>query len=159
MTRIGTSGHVHAVVLVLCGGLVAGTLDITYAWAFWALKAGVPAQRIFQSVAAGLLGRASYEGGAATAALGLSLHYFIATTMSVAYYVVARRWAALRERPVVYGAAYGLILYGVMNYIVVPLSAAGRGSQDPLWVTLSIVVHVLLIGVPIALFVRRAHLA
>jgi hypothetical protein len=34
----------------------------------------------------------------------------------------------------------------------VPLSAAGHGgAKDPLWVTLSIVVHMLLIGVPIAL--------
>ena len=142
---------------VLAGGLVAGTLDIIYACAFWALKAGVPVQRILQSVAAGLLGRASFEGGMKTAALGLFLHYFIAITMSTVYYFVAGRWAALRHRPLAYGAAYGLVLYAVMNYIVLPLSAAGRGSRDPLWIALSIAVHVLLIGIPIALFARRAH--
>jgi uncharacterized membrane protein YagU involved in acid resistance len=144
---------------VLAGGLVAGALDIAYACAFWAVKAGVPPRRIFQSVAAGLLGRASFEGGAATAALGLALHFLIATSMSAAYYLVARRWPLLWRRPVPCGAAYGLILYGVMNYIVVPLSAAGPGSKDPLWIALSIAVHVLLIGIPIALFARRAHRA
>jgi len=46
-----------------------------------------------------------------------------------------------------------------MNYVVVPLSAAGPGSKDPLWVTLSIAVRALLIGVPIALFARRAAAA
>ena len=143
--------------LVLAGGLVAGTLDITYASVFWGLKAGLPVRRIFQSVAAGLLGKASFEGGAATAALGLGLHYFIACSMAVAYYLVARRVPPLRERPVAYGAAYGLLLYGIMNYIVVPLSAAGGGgAKDPLWVGLSVVVHMFLIGVPIALFVRAA---
>jgi hypothetical protein len=77
--------------------------------------------------------------------------------MSVTYYVVARRWPALVERPLMFGAAYGLVLYGVMNYIVVPLSLArGGGSGGALWVALSIVVHMLLIGVPIALFARRA---
>jgi len=70
---------------------------------------------------------------------------------------VAARWALLRQRPVLCGAAYGLLLYGVMNYIVVPLSAAGPGSKDPLWITLSIAAHVLLIGIPIALLARRAH--
>jgi hypothetical protein len=116
------------------------------------LKAGVPAQRIFQSVAAGLLGKASFEGGAATAALGLALHFFIATTMSVVYYVGARRWPLLWRRPMLAGAGYGLMLYGVMNHIVVPLSAAGHGgAKDPLWVGLSIVAHMFLIGVPIAL--------
>ena len=137
---------------VLAGGVIAGTLDIVYACTFWAVKAGVPPQRIFQSVAAGLLGKASFEGGAATAALGLALHFFIATTMSVVYYLIARRWPLLWQRPVLVGAGYGLILYGVMNYIVVPLSAAAHGGpKDPLWVGLSIVVHMFLIGVPIAL--------
>jgi hypothetical protein len=145
------------VVAILAGGLVAGTLDIAYACVFWALKSGVPATRIFQSVAAGLLGPASFEGGGRTAVLGLVLHYFIALSMSTAYYLVAHRWPLLRRRPVLCGAAYGLLLYGIMNYIVVPLSAAGRGSKDPLWITLSIAVHMVLVGVPIALFTRRAH--
>ncbi|HEY7634619.1 MAG TPA: hypothetical protein VH763_03685 [Gemmatimonadales bacterium] len=147
----------RAAAYILAGGIIAGTLDIVYACVFWALKAAAPAQRIFQSVAAGLLGQASFEGGAATAALGLALHYFIATTMSVVYYLVARRWPLLWRRPVLCGAGYGLILYGVMNDIVVPLSAAGHGgAKDPLWVTLSIVVHMFLIGVPIALLTSLA---
>lgn len=148
----------HPLTSVLAGGLVAGTLDITYACVFWALKADVPAQRIFQSVAAGLLGKASFQGGQGTAALGLALHYFIAISMSVVYYLVAPRWTLLWRRPVLSGALYGLILYGVMNYIVVPLSAAGGGgAKDPLWVTLSIIVHMFLIGVPIAVFARWAR--
>jgi hypothetical protein len=144
---------------VLAGGLVAGLLDIVYAWAFWAIKAGVPAQRILQSVAAGLLGEATFEGGAGTAALGLALHLFIAVSMSVVYYLVSRRWALLREQAVLAGAGYGLLLYGIMNYIVVPLSAAGSGSKDPLWIALTVVVHVVLIGIPIALFARHAQQA
>jgi uncharacterized membrane protein YagU involved in acid resistance len=120
------------------------------------LKRDVPAQQILQSVAAGLLGKASFEGGRATAALGLALHFMIALSMSVAYYLVSRRWALLWQRPFLCGAAYGLLLYAIMNYVVVPLSAAGPGSKDPLWVTLSIAVHALLIGIPIALAVRRA---
>ncbi|HEY2962243.1 MAG TPA: hypothetical protein VGJ37_07490 [Pyrinomonadaceae bacterium] len=146
----------RAALLVLAGGVVAGTLDITYACVFWAIKAGVPVQRIFQSGAKGLLGAAAFKGGAATAALGLFLHYFIATTMSVTYYFAAREWAPLHRHPLACGAAYGLLLYVVMNYVVLPLSAAGTGSPDRLWVALSIVVHMFLIGVPIAFFTRSA---
>ena len=146
----------RALTFVLAGGAVAGTLDITYACTFWAVKRGVPAQRIMQSVAAGLLGEASFTGGRATAALGLALHYFIAISMAVVYYLVARRWPLLWQRPVACGVAYGLLLYGIMNFVVVPLSAARPGSKDPVWIVLSSVVHAFLIGVPIALFVRRA---
>ena len=131
---------------VLLGGLVAGSFDITYACTFWYLKRGVLPTRVFQSVASGLLGDASFTGGWRTAALGLALHYFIATSMAVTYYLFARRWSDLWERPFVYGPMYGVLLYGIMNYIVVPLSAANPGSRNLLWVLLSIAVHVLLIG-------------
>ena len=143
--------------LALAGGLVAGTLDIIYACLFWALKAGATPERIFQSVAKGLLGPAAYQGGAATAAMGLFLHYFIATSMSFTFFVAAQRWTALRLRPLLSGTGYGLLLYAIMNYVVVPLSAArGGGSRGALWVVLSIVVHMFLIGLPIASFTRRA---
>ena len=144
---------------VFSGGLVAGTFDIVYACVFWAIKRGVSPVRILQRVASGWLGEASMTAGWASAALGFVTHYFIATAMAVTYYLVARRWPALWERPVPYGTAYGLLLYGIMNYIVVPLSRAGASSKDPLWVAMSIAVHMLLIGLPIALFARRAILA
>jgi uncharacterized membrane protein YagU involved in acid resistance len=104
-----------------------------------------------------MLGEASFQGGAGTATLGLALHYFIAILMSVAYYLMARSWSLLWKRPAACGAAYGLLLYGIMNYIVVPLSAAPQGSMDRLWIVLSIAVNVLLIGIPIAVFARSAH--
>ena len=43
-----------------------------------------------------------------------------------------------------------------MNYIVVPLSAAGPGSRDPTWIMMTVAVHALLIGLPIAWFASRA---
>jgi hypothetical protein len=142
---------------VLAGGLIAGTCDIVYACTFWAIKRQVSPQRILQSVASGLLGKAAFEGGAATAALGLFLHFFIATSMSVVYWLVARQWPLLRQRPVPCGVFYGILLYGIMNYIVVPLSAFGPTSKDPLWIGLSIAVHMFLIGLPIALVTSRAQ--
>ena len=148
--------HPSTLILVVAGGLLAGLLDIVYACLFWAVKAGVPARRILQSIAAGLLGEASYAGGWRTAALGLLLHFFIAVSMAVAYYLVARRVPLLWRRPLACGAAYGLLLYAIMNFVVVPLSAAGRGSSDPLWIALTVAVHALLIGTPIALFTRLA---
>jgi uncharacterized membrane protein YagU involved in acid resistance len=150
------SRRFHPAVLVLAGGLVAGTLDIAYAYSFWAIKRAVPMRRILQSVAAGLLGKESFTGGVATAALGLALHYSIAVSMALTYYVIARRWPVLWQRPLPCGTAYGLLLYGIMNYVVVPLSAAGPRSRDPLWVALSVAAHVLLVGIPIAIFIRYA---
>ena len=145
---------------VVLGGVAAGLIDIAYACIFWAIKAGVRPPRIFQSVAAGLLGRqAAVAGGAPTAALGLALHFVIALTVAVVYYHASRYADALWRRPWTFGALYGVAVYGVMHYIVVPLSAAGSGGPPPfdlVWDGLSIVVHAFGIGVPIALAARAA---
>ena len=141
---------------VLAGGLVAGALDIGFACVFWWATADVSPVRIFQSVAAGLLGDASFRGGTGTAVLGLALHFLIAVCMAAAYAAAAWRWPALVRRPWLYGILYGLLLYVIMNHVVVPLSAASPGPRAPLWVGLSVAVHGLLVGLAIALAARRA---
>lgn len=141
---------------VLAGGLLAGTLDIAFTMAFWAVKADVPALRILQDVASGLLGPAAFEGGLSTAGFGLALHYGIALTMALVYFLAARRQPVLRRHPTRAGAVYGLALYVIMNHVVVPLSAAAPVSTDPTWVASSVAVHVGLIGVPIAIFATLA---
>ena len=143
---------------VALAALLAGTLDLLFACTWWAVQ-GVSPLRIGQSIAAGLMGPASFRGGAATAALGMGLHYAIALGMAAAYFVAARRLPALRTRPVACGALYGLLLYVVMNHVVVPLSAAGPGPDDTAWMLASIAAHVLLVGIPIAWLARDARSA
>jgi hypothetical protein len=143
---------------VVAGGLLAGAFDMAYACIYWAIAADVPAQRIFQSVARGLLGKAAFEGGWGTALLGLALHFFMTLVMAGVYFAASRRIPALWQRPLAGGAAYGLGIYGVMNYVVVPLSAAaGPLPGNTLWTWLSVAMHMLIVGIPIALCVSRAH--
>ena len=138
------------------GTLAAGTFDLAFASTFWAIRAEVPAIRIFQSIAKGVLGKASYDGGIASATLGGVLHYTIIAGMMVAYYLVARRMPRLQRHWLPFGAAYGLWLYVAMNYVIVPLSAArGPGPGDALWTGTSIAVHVL-IGLACAWCARQA---
>lgn len=140
--------------LLLCGTAV-GSLDLLFAWGFWQSH-GVGMTRILQSIASGLLGKASFEGGTATATLGAGLHYFIATMFGVAYYLVSLRRPGLRRRPIAFGLSYGVLLYLVMNFIVLPLSAAGMPKFNNLpWVASSVAMHALF-GVICAQFARKA---
>jgi hypothetical protein len=142
---------------VLVGGLIAGAFDITYACVFSYLRSGVSPVRILQSVASGLLGAAARDGGAATAALGLFLHFLIAITWAALFYEASRHLPVLRRRPVLSGVVYGAVIYAVMNLIVVPLSAFPRKlTFPPLVLWTGLFVHMFLIGLPIALSVRRA---
>ena len=64
-----------AVPAIATGGLIVGILDITSAFITWWCK-GVAPVRGLQGIAAGLLGSQSYQGGIATAGLGLTIHFF-----------------------------------------------------------------------------------
>jgi len=147
----------HPLKTIVFAGLVAGALDITYAFIIWGLR-GVSPIRIGQSVAAGLLGReTAVGGGTATGMFGLLLHFILAIIIAAIYYGAARNVRLLVDRAVPCGIAYGLATYGVMNYVVMPLSAIGStGGGGPAYITITgILVHMLLIGLPIALITRR----
>jgi hypothetical protein len=145
--------------IAILGGLVLGTTDLVFACTFAAISSGASPVRIFQAVASGVLGKASRDGGAASAALGVALHYFIAISMALVYYAFSRRYPALARRPIAYGVPYGLLLYLIMNLVVLPLSAIGMPKfNDTLWVTLSVIMHIVF-GVICAVTARIASKA
>ena len=137
---------------VLAGGLIAGFLDIAAAFLVYGLR-GAPPLRILQAIASGLLGAGAFEGGLATAVLGLLLHFVIATGWTAAYYALSRKLTALSRKPVVSGAVYGVAVYFLMNLVVLPLSAV---PLRPFSLDIVIlIVHVVCVGIPIALAVSR----
>ena len=150
-----TLGPVRAIVY---GALVVGALDLLDALVFFGLRSGAAPIRICQSIAAGLLGRAAFQGGAGTAALGVALHFFIATCIVVTFYLASLRLPVLVRHAVIAGLLYGLAVYGVMNYIVIPVSALGGRGPFVLPVFINgLLIHAFGVGLPAALFVRAAR--
>lgn len=139
---------------IFWGGLAAGVLDAVDGVIAYGTQGLAPIQ-VLQYIATGLLGKASFEGGLATAGLGAILHFFIAF-VAAAVYVVAGRWiSVLKSRPVTFGLLYGAAVYFFMNYLVLPLSAVGH-SPFKLGLFLNGVIgHALFVGVPIAWIGRR----
>ena len=140
---------------VLWGGLLAGLGDITFAFVVNGLR-GVGPVRVLQSVASGLLGAAARDGGLATAALGAVLHFLIAFVWATLYWLASRRLTVLVRHAVVCGLLYGAAVYAFMYLVVLPLSAVYfKPSFAPSAVLLNAAGHMLLVGLPIALAVRR----
>ena len=134
--------------------LIAGVLDISSAFFLAYLKGGTPTG-VLQGVAAGLIGRdAAIHGRLATAGLGLALHFFIAFTVASVFYVASRKLMFLTRHPVISGLLYGVLVYGFMYWIVMPRAypvVHPSLSRD----LTAVCVHMFLIGLPIALIVRR----
>jgi hypothetical protein len=142
---------------VVAGMFAVAALDIIEPIIFSALRGGAPI-RVLQAVASGVLGRASYSGGVPAALLGAGLHLFIASVVVIVYWLASRRVPVLTRRPLVCGALYGLAVYAVMTWVVIPMSAIGGGLRMPALPMLlnGLFAHLFCVGIPAALFARAA---
>jgi hypothetical protein len=133
--------------------LVAGVLDITSAFVIATLK-GIGSVRMLQGIASGLLGPESFNGGLRTAGLGLAIHFLIALVAASVFYAASRKITYLTQQPLVSGLLYGVAVYIFMYWIVVPLAfptAYHSLSRD----VTAVIIHMVLIGLPIAVVVRH----
>lgn len=146
--------HSNAYRTTLLAGLIAGTLDITAACITSTLRGGTPL-RVLRYVAGGLLGPEAFAGGLGIAALGLLLHYCIATTWAAVYYAASRKLTLLVRQPILCGLLYGIVVWCVMNLVVLPLSALPKATFTLSGVLIGATILMFCIGLPIALIVRR----
>jgi len=138
---------------IVTAGLVVGVLDISSAFVIW-WQRGVALQRGLQGIAAGLLGARSYEGEMATAGLGLALHFFVAFVVVSIFYLASRKIPFLTKQPLISGVFYGIGVYIVMYWFVLPtvFSTFRHRLYNEL---LAVAIHICLIGLPTAFIVRR----
>lgn len=140
---------------ILWGGLIAGTMDITAAILTYKVRNNVPPVRILQSVASGLLGKDAFAGGAPTAALGLFLHFVIAFGATTVFYLVSRKMPWLIQNAVIAGILYGIVVQQFMQQVVLPLSAFHKAPFSFSALVIGLVTHIVCVGLPIALCVKR----
>lgn len=139
---------------IFWAGIVCGVLDITAAFVTWALQ-GVKPISILQGIASGLLGPASFSGGSKTAALGAALHFFVAFSAATVFYLSSLRLTFLTRRPIPAGMIYGVAVYIVMYWVVMPLSHFHKRPFSWSATLIAIVTHMVCVGTPIALVIRH----
>ena len=153
---------VNAGVRIAATSAIVALLDALFAIVLYVVIMHVttPA-RIFQSIASSLLGRASFDGGAQTVALGLLIHISVATGWTLVFAGALRalepvgRVVSSTRGALMVGAMYGLVIWVMMDLVLIPLT---RGRPTPIsawtfWATLAW--HVVGVGPPIVLGLRR----
>jgi hypothetical protein len=144
----------RALSAIFWAGLAAGVLDISAAFLTWWPR-GITPIRILKGIAAGLLGPSAYSGGWPTAALGLACHFFIAYSAATVFYIASRNLRFLTLRPILSGALYGVAVYLVMYWIVVPLSRVPHRTYTLQSTVIAIITHMICVGLPIALIISH----
>jgi len=105
----------------------------------------------YQYVASGALGPAAYTN-AANAYLGFAMHLAVGIAWGIGYAYVAARTPQVRERPLISGTVFGLVVMIAMQFVEV----AGRIYALPSTLAFAngIVAHVLCYGIPVAAIVK-----
>ena len=136
---------------ILAGGFIAGTIDIFSA----ALVTGYSPLTILHFIAGGVLGQAALQGGWPVSVLGLLLQWGMSLVIAAIFVLAALRLRWLTTHPFAAGLAYGVPVYFVMNYVVVPLSAWHHWPTFKLTSFVENLLAMLLFGVIVAFCARR----
>lgn len=137
---------------ILLLALVFGTLDILDATLFWGVAMDVAPIHIFLGIASGLLGSAAFDGGEVTALVGAMLQFLGFACLLGIFYLAAWKWPALRSQPWGAGLGYGLLSYGVIHYLVLPLTAYHTVSGFyPMVFVNALLAQTLFVGIPCGL--------
>ena len=145
---------------ILWGWLLCGVLDIASAIVIALANNGSPV-RMLQGIAGAVLGPAALQGGLATAALGLAMHFGVALAAAAIYYGLSRRIPAMTAWAVPSGIVYGVVwlLSCTRRHPILAalrplyLTTSSSGPATPL--AASFFVHIVCVGLPIAFAVRR----
>jgi hypothetical protein len=146
---------------ILAVALLVAVLDGAFAVLYYVNVLGAAAfRRVWQSVASGWLGKASFDGGNATIALGLTTHLIVALGWTLGYTFVAQRLEIVQRMTatprgrILIGVVFGGIIWCTMNFGVIPLSHA-RMSSPANWRFWGMLAwHMIGVGPPLVWFTR-----
>jgi hypothetical protein len=112
---------------LLRAGLLTAVTDGLFSSLLNVFAYGSTVARLFQGVAATVLGRSALDGGASTAAIGILMHVGVAFIWSAVFLFVVmglswvRRVLASPYGAIKIAALYGPFVWMVMSLVVIPL--------------------------------------
>ena len=140
---------------ILLGGFFAGLADFIYP-TVKTVMAGKSWMQPWKGVASGLLGQRARDGGLEMVVLGAALHWFICISAAALLYLIVSRVKWLPRQWIALGCIHGIAVLLTMNYVILPLSAIGRGIYPLEQLHIHAFWHIVLVGLPTAFFVSRA---
>ena len=150
-----TTTNNYARRMVLLAGFTAGLADFLFA-SITRTMSGGSWMDPWKGVAGCLIGPAVRQGGFEMVLLGAALHFFICFVAATLLYFILKKAPALPRQWLLVAVVYGIVFMLVMNYVVAPLSFAGRSIYPPESLPKNAFWHIVLVGLASAWFVTRA---
>lgn len=136
---------------IVAGGLTGATFDFIAAMLIYHLDP----ETVGHAVARGWYGKAAMKAGLDVALIGAASHYMILLIAAAVFVLTSLRFPILRRMAWISGPLFGACIYGVMHYVILPLSAVHAvGNPHGIQFVEEFLGHMFVIGLPIALWAR-----
>jgi uncharacterized membrane protein YagU involved in acid resistance len=136
---------------VLKSGFLVGTLDITAALLNFYIKTGKDPQLVLKYIASAVFGKEeAYGSGSIMSVYGLLFHYIIAFFFTIFFFLVYPKLKFLSYNKVLTGIGYGIFIWAVMQYLVLPLSKIGSTYPDLKSAIIAMSILIFCIGLPLS---------
>jgi uncharacterized membrane protein YagU involved in acid resistance len=140
---------------IFWSGLVASVLDGIAGMFFLNLWYKLSPAQFMQFIASGIYGTAAFAGGTPMVIVGIVIHFLIAFIIAIIYYYAYPKIGVIKNKPVLAGLLLGLGVWLVMNLLVMPMSNTQKSPFSPGPALISIIWHMVLVGLPIAIITKK----
>ena len=134
--------------------LITAAIDGTFASALSVFAYHSTAARLWQGVAATLLGPAALQGGIRTALIGVLMHLGVALWWSTVFLTLYTAWPRLRRivstagGAIAVAVAYGPMIWLVMSWVIIP-QLTGRAPTITVRWWVQLLGHIPFVALPI----------
>lgn len=135
-------------------GLITGITDGLFSSVLSVAAYGSTVSRLFQGVAATVVGSQEIDGGLPATALGVLMHFGVAFGWSAVFLFLVLRASWIRDRVtsrygvVTVASLYGPCIWMVMSLVVIPLLVQRPPTIGLRW-WIQLIGHVPFVGIPI----------
>lgn len=146
---------------LICATISTAIIDGLFSSLLSVAAYGSTVSRLFQGVAATLVGGSAFTGGARTTALGLTMHCGVAFAWSAIFVLLVMRSARLqgvlgsRYGVLKVAAAYGPTIWLVMSLLIIPLLLQRPPAISIRW-WVQLLGHFPFVGIPIVASISGA---
>ncbi|MEJ7643552.1 MAG: hypothetical protein WKF87_03090 [Chryseolinea sp.] len=142
---------------VLVTGILAGSLDILAAFTHAYLAGGTTPVIVLKYISSAVLGSDAFSGGTGVVFMGLIIHYLIALSWTLIFFLIYPKLPFLSKNPVLTGAIYGIFVWAMMGFVILPFTAVPKSQFNVSSALVGATILVLMIGMPNAFGARSFY--
>ncbi len=149
--------HIARMKLILLMGLLAGTLDISAAIVDYYIETGNGPENVLRFIASGVFGKSAFTNYKSMVFWGLVFHFIIAYSFTIFFYWLYPKIKFMSSQIIWSSIVYGLFIWLVMTWIVLPLSHIPKQAFHFKSATKAIIILICMIGFPLSFVMKKYY--